>query len=195
MSGQIDLLEGLRRAASAWWLLLLVGLLCIAAGVIVLAEPGISLATLAVVAGIFLLVDGVFEIMASLSKTTEHRGLLALLGVLSVLVGIVLVRDPIRGVVAIALLLGIWLVGFGLVRFITVFAEREHRGWNVLVAIVEVIAGTVIVSAPGIGVATLALFVGIAFILRGIAISALAWAIHALKHDVSGRTPHAPAAA
>jgi uncharacterized membrane protein HdeD (DUF308 family) len=52
----------LRRVVGPWWLWLLLGLVGIAAGVIVLAWPAISLLTLAVVSGIFLLVDGAFEL-------------------------------------------------------------------------------------------------------------------------------------
>ena len=40
-----------RTATGGWWLLLLVGVLSIAAGVTILIKPGDSLATLAVIAG------------------------------------------------------------------------------------------------------------------------------------------------
>jgi uncharacterized membrane protein HdeD (DUF308 family) len=46
----------------AWWVLTLLGLISIAAGVIVLARPSTSLAALAVICGVFLLVDGIFEL-------------------------------------------------------------------------------------------------------------------------------------
>ena len=46
-----------RGATSGWWLFVLVGVLSLAAGLIVLFKPGDSLATLAVITGIFLLVD------------------------------------------------------------------------------------------------------------------------------------------
>ncbi len=164
--------------AVGWWFLMLLGILSVTAGVIVLAWPGISLVTLAWVSGIFLLVDGVFELVVSLSRRAEGRGLLALLGVLSVIVGLVLVRHPIAGVVAVALLLGIWLVVFGLVRFVEAFGRRErHRLWDLVVAVLEVIAGVIIVAVPGIGVAALALIVGIAFVLRGLGITMLAWTL------------------
>ncbi|MCW2952536.1 MAG: hypothetical protein JWQ48_1706 [Conexibacter sp.] len=40
---------------SSWWLLVVVGLMSVAAGIVVLAKPSDSLTTLSVVAGIFLL--------------------------------------------------------------------------------------------------------------------------------------------
>jgi uncharacterized membrane protein HdeD (DUF308 family) len=159
----------------AWWLLLIAGLLGITAGIIVLVQPGISLVTLAVLAGIFLLVDAIFEIAGAIAGSVPGRGMLALLGVLSAIVGVLLIRHPINGVVAIALLLGLWLITIGVVRAMAAFEVRERRGWNLVLAAFEVIAGIVIVSSPDIGVATLAVFVGISFIVRGVGMCMVAW--------------------
>jgi uncharacterized membrane protein HdeD (DUF308 family) len=172
--------EEIRELTAAWWLLLLVGLLSIVAGVIVLAKPSNSLATLAVISGIFVLVDSIFELLAALGGRTEHRGPAAVLGVLGTVIGILLIRHPVHGVLAIALLVGIWLVAIGVVRLVWALA-LEHRLWNIVVALIEVVAGIVIVSSPHIGFATLALLVGISFILNGIAMSVLGWTMHALR--------------
>jgi uncharacterized membrane protein HdeD (DUF308 family) len=178
--------------APGWarWLLMFLGALCVAAGVIVLAKPGDSLVTLAVIVGIFMLVDGCFEIGMSFSRRTESRGLVALLGVLNAVIGIVLIRHPFAGVAAIAILTGLWLVCFGVIRFISAFETHEHRVWNVVVAVVEVVAGVVILADPNIGFATLALLVGIAFIARGVALFAFGWMLHAASHAEA--PPHPP---
>ena len=185
MSGQTLLREDLHEATWAWWLFMLLGLLSIAAGVIVLAKPGDSLATLALVAGIFVLVDGILDLGASFGRRTENRGLVAVMGVLDIVIGVLLIRHPIGGVLAIALLIGIWLIAVGLVRLVGAF-EREQRVWNIVVALLELIAGIVIVSSPPIGFATLALLVGISFIANGVATFALGWMVHSLRHDVEG---------
>src|SRR4051794_8572142 len=165
----------------SWWLLLIAGLLGIAAGIIVLVEPAISLETLAVVAGVFLLVDAIFEIAAAIAGAVPNRGMLALLGVLSAIVGVLLIRHPINGVVAIALLLGLWLITMGVVRAMAAFELTERRGWNLLLAAFELIAGIVIVSSPDIGVATLAVLVGISFIVRGVGMCMVAWMLRGAK--------------
>jgi hypothetical protein len=85
--------EQLRTITWGWWLIVLVGVLSILAGVIVLAEPGNSLATLAVIAGIYLLLDGILELIASFMRSTENRGLMALLGVLTAVIGVLLIRE------------------------------------------------------------------------------------------------------
>jgi uncharacterized membrane protein HdeD (DUF308 family) len=173
--------SSLERMAGAWWVVLLLGIAGIAAGVIVLAAPGISLVTLAWVSGVYLIADGVFQMVGSLSRELQHRGVLALFGVLSVVAGLFLVRHPVAGVVGIALLLGIWFVAFGLTRFVDAFDRPDGRLWQLLLSGVEVVVGAIIVAAPDIGVASLALIVGIGFLLRGIATAAIAWTLRAAR--------------
>ena len=63
----------LRELTWGWWLALLIGVVSIVAGVIVIAKPSNSLATLAVIVGIFILVDGIVELVAALSGETQNR--------------------------------------------------------------------------------------------------------------------------
>jgi uncharacterized membrane protein HdeD (DUF308 family) len=171
----------LRALTWGWWLALLIGVLAIVAGIIVILKPSNSLSTLAVVFGIFILIDGIFEIVGAIAGDTESRGLLAVIGALSVIAGVLLIRHPLGGVRAVALLLGIWLIAAGVVRLIGAFAYPGNRIWRIMVALVLGIFGIVIVSEPHIGYATLAVIAGICFILYGIGMLAVGWAMHALR--------------
>lgn len=173
--------EDVRVATGGWWLVLLVGLLSIAVGITILFKPGDSLATLAVLIGIFILLDGIIELAASLMHGTQNRGMVALLGALTSIVGVLLIRHPVSGIAFVALLIGIWLIVVGVIRFVAAFEMAGHRGWNMIAGIVELIAGIVIVANPNIGYATLAVLVGISFIVNGIGMSALGWSLHALR--------------
>jgi uncharacterized membrane protein HdeD (DUF308 family) len=170
-----------REATAGWWLLALVGLLSIVAGVIILFKPSNSLATLAVIVGIFLLLDGILELVASLMKTTRNRGMTALFGVLSAIVGVLLIRHPIGGVAAVALLIGIWLIAVGVIRFATAFDELQHRSWHALAGAFEIVAGIAIIASPDIGYATLAILVGFGFILNGIGMTGLGLAMRRVR--------------
>jgi uncharacterized membrane protein HdeD (DUF308 family) len=174
-----------REVTWGWWLLLLVGLLSVAAGVIILAKPGDSLATLAVIAGIFLLADGILELLGSFMRSTRNRGLVALFGVLSAIVGVLLIRHPIGGVAAVALLIGIWLITIGVIRVATAFEDYENRGWHAFAGALELIAGIVIVANPDIGFATLAILVGIGFIVNGLGMLVLGWGMRRLRDEAS----------
>ena len=182
-----------RPMIGAWWVFAIGGVVGIVAGVIVLVEPSISLATLAVIAGIFLLVDGLIELVWSLVNSVENRALIAIFGVVSAVIGVLLIRHPTGAVVAIALLLGLWLLVAGLIRLITSLAVAPRAFGSALLGLLELVAGIVIVSSPNIGVTTLAVLIGIAWILRGIAMLFVGWTLRGLRDDAQDLTGVAPA--
>jgi uncharacterized membrane protein HdeD (DUF308 family) len=88
-------------------------------------------------------------------------------------VGVLLIRHPIAGVAVVALLIGIWLIAVSVIRLATAFDEAENHGRHIFAGALELIAGIAIVARPDIGYATLALPVGIGFVVIGIGITAL----------------------
>jgi uncharacterized membrane protein HdeD (DUF308 family) len=96
---------------------------------------------------------------------------------------VLLIRHPISGVLAAALLIGIWLIAGGVVRVVHAF-DGEHVVWGVIVGLIEAVAGVVLVSSPAISFSTLALLVGISFIVYGVGEFALGWMLHGLREDV-----------
>ena len=123
---RVTVVEGEPREPSwLWWVIVLVGVLSAVAGIILVFKPSDSLTTLAVIFGIFLLIDGIGELIASIAGTTDSRGLAAIIGVLGVIVGIALIRHPFHGVTAIGLLIGIWLVAAGIVRLVRSLRRRH----------------------------------------------------------------------
>jgi uncharacterized membrane protein HdeD (DUF308 family) len=182
VDGPAELRNALRGST---WLLAVIGLLSIVAGAIVVATPAISLATLAVITGIWMLVDAAAHLVGVLLDRGEQRIVAALAGAV---IGILLIRHPIPGLVAVALALGLWLILSGIARLVEAIAQRRV-GWLVLVAVVELITGIVIVSDPRIGLTALALIVGIGLIVRGIAMVAIAWAAGHAARALADRGP------
>ena len=97
MSAFVD--EELHRFARLWWLVVLFGVAVLGVGVFFVVSPHETLSTFTIIAGILLLVDGVLAIVASVFGRGDGRGLLALVGVLSAIAGLVLIVSP-------------WLLGF-----------------------------------------------------------------------------------
>jgi len=121
----------LRELTWGWWMALLIGAVSIVAGVILILKSTDSLSALAVIFGIFMLIDGIVELIAALSGGTQSRGLLAVRGALCVIAGVLLIRHPLGGVKAVALLLGIWVIAAGMVRFVAAFSAPQHRVWRI----------------------------------------------------------------
>ena len=186
--------EELRPLTSLWWLLVLFGVVTLGVGIFFVVSPHETLSTFTVIAGIFLLVDGVLAIFGSIFGRGEGRGLLALIGVLSAIAGLVLIKKPFDTLVVFTLIIGVWFVVAGVVRFVIAFASPEGRGGNIVIAILDVIAGIVILSWPDLGLATLAVIIGIVLIVRGILFIVAGWQLHKLNGDLHGApTAAAPA--
>ncbi len=161
--------DALKDFRSLWWLFVVFGVLTLAAGIILIAWPGPSLVTIAVIIGIFLLVDGVIDVILSIVGKGEGRGLVAVLGVLSIIAGLIMVKHPFTALAVLVIIVGIWFIVAGVVRFIAAFTDRDGRGTNIVVGILDVVAGIVVLSWPDLSLKTLAVLAGIVFIFRGIA--------------------------
>jgi uncharacterized membrane protein HdeD (DUF308 family) len=183
-AGPTELSAGDGAKALTWaaWLSGISALLTLAFGVVILVEPSITLKTLAVLVGIYLVVSGVIDLGWAVLGNRENRGLAAVFGVISAVLGVLLIRHPTTAVTAVALLIGLWLLAAGLIRLIRTFAEPGNRILSFLLAVAEIVFGVVIVSDPTIGVTTLAVVIGIALIVRAIGYGLFAWAIWAVKH-------------
>ena len=179
-----DAAEELRPITSLWWLPVLFGVVTFGVGVFFVLSPHETLSTFTVIAGIFLLIDGLLAIFGSVFGKGEGRGLLALIGVLSAIAGLVLIKKPFDTLVVFTLIVGVWFVVAGVVRFVAALASPEGRGGNIVTAILDVIAGIVILSWPDLGLSTLAVIIGIVLIARGALFIVAGWQLHKLDSDV-----------
>ena len=179
------------RPLPPWWVPFVIGVLALAAGVVVLVKPNDSLDTLAVITGIFILIDGIVELAASLSHRTESRGTLAVIGILSVIAGVLLIRHPVVGVTAVALVLAIWMIAIGVVRFVAAMGDPHHRARRTAASSALAIAGVIIVASPHIKYATLALITGLGFIAYGAGMVVIGLAIHAARRAEAPGVPRA----
>jgi uncharacterized membrane protein HdeD (DUF308 family) len=104
-----------RKFDSNWWLMLLTGLVSIAAGVVTFAWPGITTVGLFYVIVAWAIVTGVSEVVYAIRfrKEIEKEWLLILDGILSVAFGILLITRPIAGVLAVVRLIGVYSIAYG----------------------------------------------------------------------------------
>lgn len=183
--------DELKAFRSLWWLFALLGVLTIIAGILLIVWSGPSLVTVAVIVGIFLIVDGVFEVVAAIANKGEGRVLLAILGVLSFIAGVILVKHPFTGLVALVIIVGAWFIVSGIVRFVSAFSEREYRGTNIVIGVLDLLAGVVVLAWPDLGLKTMAVLAGIILLIRGVAFVYGGFQIRKLPKDgdLGGPTP------
>jgi len=172
MSEQMEAADTLSRIGRHWGWVLAFGVITLAAGIAVLVWPGETLLVVAVVFGIQLIVTGLFRFVGAFATndlTGGTRVLFALLGVLSVIVGLWAVRHVLLTLIALVLLLGIFWVVNGMVEIFTAASHRAmaNRGWTVGMGILSVIAGIIVLAFPGLSLAGLAVVLGIWLLVFG----------------------------
>jgi len=175
----------LRSITTLWWVVLLFGVAALGVGIFFVASPHETLKTFTVIAGIFLVVDGVLALLGSIAGRGEGRGLLALIGALSMIAGLVLIKRPFETLVVFVLIIGIWFVVSGVSRLVVGLSEREGRSGNLLVALLDAIAGVVILAWPDLGLSTFAVIVGIVLIVRGVLFIAAGWQLRGVDRALA----------
>jgi uncharacterized membrane protein HdeD (DUF308 family) len=165
-------------------------------GVLVLAWPGPTASVLAVLFGINLLVAGVLQFAAAFSDSggTGGRGLSCVLGTMSLLVGLLCLRDPLQTVTVLGLLIGLaWTLG-GVVRVLQgIVAERgTTRGWRILSGAVWVVAGGVVLVYPGASIVVLTSVLGIVLIVDGACLIATGFTMRRVQTGIPAAVTPGP---
>jgi uncharacterized membrane protein HdeD (DUF308 family) len=179
-----DVLAGIGRH---WGWVLFFGIVTVLAGLFALVWPGRTLQVIAVLFGIQLVVAGIFRFVTALAVDEASGGtrvLLALLGVLSFIVGLYALRNVLVTIAALALLLGIFWIVNGAVETFAALSDRgmQGRGWTIFMGLLSIVAGVVVLIYPGISLATLAIVLGFWLIVLGVMEIVAAFRIRSVGH-------------
>jgi uncharacterized membrane protein HdeD (DUF308 family) len=100
---------------TVWWTMILLGVLAAAAGIAAFVMPGLTLLILLGIVAGSAIVRGIFEIVAAirLRAHIEDEWVMGLSGAMSLLFGVLLIARPGAGLVAIAIIIGAYMVALG----------------------------------------------------------------------------------
>jgi uncharacterized membrane protein HdeD (DUF308 family) len=170
----------LRGLAKYWWAIALRGVVAVLFGLMLMFRPGLSLATLVLLFGAYMLVDGVLTTFGAISgrKENDHWGMLLVGGLLSVLLGLLTFRAP--GVAAIALL--VYIAAWAIVTGVTLIAagirlrkEIESEWFLITGGVLAVLWGFWLLWNPAAGALGILWTMGIFAIAFGVAMILLAF--------------------
>jgi uncharacterized membrane protein HdeD (DUF308 family) len=100
-------------------LMILLGLLDVAAGLVAIAYPGITAGALVIVIGIWAIVGGGAELAAAWSLRGSGSGWFTVGGLLSIIAGVLLIVWPGIGAVSLAVVFGVYLVAYGITMLVS----------------------------------------------------------------------------
>lgn len=116
------------RNGDRWGLLILEGIVDIAAGVIAFVWPAITAIAFVLIIAIWALISGALMLVAAFRLNIDHgRWWLALGGIASIIFGVVLILAPVVGAVVLTWWLGAYALVFGVLLLVLAFQLRSRR--------------------------------------------------------------------
>jgi uncharacterized membrane protein HdeD (DUF308 family) len=171
--------------ARNWTMLLFNGLLLIVAGVLIFSIDW-SISSLAAFIGALFVVQGVVRALTTgLDPGVRRANVIT--GLLSIATGVLIFVWPSPGLLAVAIVLGAWLIVIGTINISGAFAVRQVMSswWLLLIlGLVEVPLGVLALADPGATLAALITVGGIWAVAIGVTQIVLAFEIKHLPDDL-----------
>jgi uncharacterized membrane protein HdeD (DUF308 family) len=184
----------LRAIGRAWAWILAFGIISIVAGLAAIFLPGPTLVAIAIVFAVQLVVGAVFRFIGAFAIPGEAgwlRALQAILAILSFVIGVYLFGHIALTIVALALLLGLYWMVHGVVELFLAIGHPELPGrtWMIVSGILGLVAGAVVIVAPGISLFFLTVVLGVWLVLFGAFLALQAFHVRAATHRVGSPRP------
>jgi uncharacterized membrane protein HdeD (DUF308 family) len=173
-----------------WWLFLLRGVLAIFFGSMALFWPAVTFATLIILMGAYLFIDGVFSVFGAVRarKYNENWRVILLSGICGIILGFLTFTNPLALGAFVVYLVAFWAIFVGLMEIILAIRLREKiqgEGWYILAGIVSIIFGVLFLINPIAAAVTLTWMFGFYAVVAGILLISLA--VRLRKHNRSLR--------
>lgn len=150
------------------WSLVLCGVLVFIMGIIVLTWPGLSMVTLAIMAGIILIVAGIGSIVTytKMKGIVDGAGWILANGICDIILGSMFLVWPITSAEMLPWIAGVFVMVYSIYAIIAGVAMKgTFPGWGLMLAsgIIGILCGIMFIVSP----ASFVIFLGVYLICRG----------------------------
>jgi uncharacterized membrane protein HdeD (DUF308 family) len=168
----------LRGLSRNWWIFVVRGVAAVVFGILALVWPGVTVAVLVILFGIYALADGIASLMSAWRHRGDplHRGHHVAEGVVALLIGIIALVWPDVTALALVILIAIWALLTGVVEIAAAIRLRKviTNEWFLgLAGAISVITGIILFAYPGAGALAIAIVFGIYALVFGAVLIAL----------------------
>jgi uncharacterized membrane protein HdeD (DUF308 family) len=177
--------DAAKQLARNWWVLLLSGVVLIAAGFLIFSIDW-TIRELATFIGALFIFQGVAEALTT-GIDARVRQVNAITGLVSIAAGVLIIVWPEPGLLAVAVVLAAWLIVMGTLAITGAFAARKllPNWWLLLiVGLLEIPLGVLALANPGATLAALITVAGIWAVAIGVVRVVLAFEVKRLPDDV-----------
>ena len=141
-------------------------------GLIMVVAPGVSLQTMGIVAGIYIIIHGIVLMALAFSTHTIYTPFFGVMsGLLSIILGVVLVSMPSILPVIFTIALGIWIILSSInVISIAITVKKEYSNWCLLLllGIIDLICGIIILFNSFASLISLVVLSGVIIMVHSI---------------------------
>ena len=191
-----NLTDRVGRAVQHWWLMMLAGILCFVAGIIVFVFPLGSYVALSIIAGILMLLVGASQLIVASSSGNylTMRGYMLVGGVIDLLLGLFLCVYPGVTMALLPIMLGVWMLynSFMLIAFggdLETFRVKGS-GWTVLGGVILMLLSLVVLVNPfSAGVATVIVLAGVGLLVFGLLFCGMSMVLRHIDKTVDKEYP------
>jgi uncharacterized membrane protein HdeD (DUF308 family) len=158
-----------------WWILAVRGGLAVLFAITAFLWPGLTLAALVLIWGIFALVDGIGAIVAGVRARLWS---LVAFGIIAALAGLYALISPAVTALALIIVIGAWAIARGIFEIVAAVRLREEltNEWLLVFSgVASVLLGMVMLFFPGAGALSLVWLIGIQALVVGILMLGLAF--------------------
>jgi uncharacterized membrane protein HdeD (DUF308 family) len=177
--------------AQNWWAIALRGVFAILFGVIAFAAPGAAILSLVLLFSAYMLVDGIFAIVAGVRAARAHERwkLLVAEGIINIITGVLAFLLPGLTAIAFVLLVAAWAVVSGGLMWGAAYrlGKGHGRWWLAFGGLVSVVFGALLVIAPLVGAVVLTWWMAAYAIVFGVVLLALAFKLRARRGEGASR--------
>ncbi len=168
-----------------WWALALRGVVAILFAIFTFVLPGLTLAALVLLFGIYALIDGIFALISAVRAAHGHGrwGAFLLEGIVGVLAGLVTLAVPAITLAFLIYLVAAWAVITGVLEIAAAIRLRRHvpGEWLlILTGIVSIVFGAIVIAAPMVGAIAIAFWLGVYALIFGVLLLTLAFRLKSL---------------
>jgi uncharacterized membrane protein HdeD (DUF308 family) len=163
-----DYSEDLKKG---WWLPLISGIVGVLIGGLLIFWPGPTITVVTAIVGFFMIATGVVRFfVAVFDSHAQDRWLMAIAGIIGIVLGVIVMKNPEGTIKVIALIVAIfWLIS-GLVDLFRGLtnAALPDRSLRIVFGVMSALFGVVILVWPEITVGVFAVLMGIYSVFFGI---------------------------
>lgn len=162
----MEISQALPNIKFVWWMVLVRGIAAIAFGILAMFWTSTTLTLLFLYFGLYLLIDGVISVVSGIVSQQSQWGWLAALGLVEIVVGVLVLRNPDTTAKLLVIFLALWALVGGALQLLAAWrfraAEDGSWVWLMVAGVLSAVFGIYFIINPA-GLANFLLVVTGAF--------------------------------